>query len=115
MSYSNKRGVLFAVLLGLGACSGGEPPAAPPEPVVETPPARAEVSKEQLEANADNVALVPSPAEMDMALSRAGIDKKLSNQRFVDNADPAIVDAERERRAELEVELSSLRENLAGL
>jgi valyl-tRNA synthetase len=45
----------------------------------------------------------------------AGIDKKLGNQRFVDNADPAIVEAERERRAELVVELESLRENLAGL
>jgi valyl-tRNA synthetase len=45
----------------------------------------------------------------------AGIDKKLANQRFVDNADPAIVDAERERRAELVTELESLRENLAGL
>jgi valyl-tRNA synthetase len=44
-----------------------------------------------------------------------GIDKKLANQRFVDNADPAVVDAERERRAELVVELESLRENLAGL
>ena len=43
------------------------------------------------------------------------IDKKLANQRFVDNADPAIVEAERERRAELVVELESLRENLAGL
>ncbi|MDE0891991.1 MAG: valine--tRNA ligase, partial [Planctomycetota bacterium] len=37
----------------------------------------------------------------------AGIDKKLGNQRFVDNADPAIVEAERERRAELVVELES--------
>ena len=45
----------------------------------------------------------------------AGIDKKLANQRFVDNADPAIVEAERERRAELVSELESLRENLAGL
>ena len=45
----------------------------------------------------------------------AGIDKKLANQRFVDNADPAVVEAERERRAELVVELESLRENLAGL
>ena len=43
------------------------------------------------------------------------IDKKLGNQRFVDNADPAIVEAERERRAELVVELESLQENLAGL
>ena len=45
----------------------------------------------------------------------AAVDKKLSNPRFVENADPDIVDGERERRSELEVELSSLRENLAGL
>jgi valyl-tRNA synthetase len=43
------------------------------------------------------------------------VDKKLGNERFVENADPAIVEAERERRGELEVELASLRENLAGL
>jgi valyl-tRNA synthetase len=43
------------------------------------------------------------------------IDKKLGNPRFVENADAAIVEAERERRSELEVELSSLRENLSGL
>ncbi|MCH2105659.1 MAG: valine--tRNA ligase [Planctomycetes bacterium] len=45
----------------------------------------------------------------------AGIDKKLGNARFVENADPAIVDAERERRSELEIELTSLHENLSGL
>ena len=45
----------------------------------------------------------------------AGVDKKPANPRFVENADPAIVDAERERRSELEVELTSLRENLSGL
>ena len=43
------------------------------------------------------------------------VDKKLGNSRFVENADPAIVEAERERRSELEVELTSLRENLSGL
>ena len=43
------------------------------------------------------------------------VDKKLGNSRFVENADPAIVEAERERRVELEVELTSLRENLSGL
>ena len=45
----------------------------------------------------------------------AGVDKKLANPHFVENADPAIVEGERERRSELEVELTSLRENLAGL
>jgi len=43
------------------------------------------------------------------------IDKKLGNSRFVENADPVIVEGERERRSEIEVELISLRENLAGL
>lgn len=39
---------------------------------------------------------------------------KLSNERFVQNADPDVVDAERERMGELELELKMLRENLAG-
>ena len=43
------------------------------------------------------------------------VDKKLGNPRFVENADAKIVEGERERRAELELELASLRENLAGL
>ncbi len=44
-----------------------------------------------------------------------GIDKKLANQAFVANADPEIVEGERTRRAELELELSMLAQNLAGL
>ena len=44
----------------------------------------------------------------------AQCDAKLGNERFVQNADPDVVAAERERRAELDVELTMLRENLAG-
>ncbi|MCA8980511.1 MAG: valine--tRNA ligase [Planctomycetes bacterium] len=39
---------------------------------------------------------------------------KLSNDRFVQNADPDVVEAERTRMSELELELTMLRENLAG-
>lgn len=37
------------------------------------------------------------------------VSKKLGNERFVQNADPEVVSAERERFAELEVQLGSLR------
>jgi valyl-tRNA synthetase len=43
------------------------------------------------------------------------IDTKLSNQAFVDRADPEVVAAERARKAELEGELQLLRRNLEGL
>ncbi len=44
-----------------------------------------------------------------------GIVKKLDNPRFVENADPELVEADRARRAELELELSMLQQNLEGL
>ncbi|MCB9915828.1 MAG: valine--tRNA ligase [Planctomycetes bacterium] len=44
-----------------------------------------------------------------------GLLKKLENPRFVESADPALVQADRERRTELELELSMLQENLAGM
>lgn len=44
-----------------------------------------------------------------------GIDKKLSNERFLQNADAALVEKERARREELAVELQLLESNLAGL
>jgi len=51
--------------------------------------------------------------KMEKAL--AGIDKKLSNPRFVANADPELVAADRERRVELENEMAMLRQNLDGV
>ncbi|HIG11208.1 MAG: valine--tRNA ligase [bacterium] len=44
----------------------------------------------------------------------SGIQKKLGNPRFVDNADPELVAADRARQAELELELAMLEENLTG-
>ena len=46
---------------------------------------------------------------------KEGTAKKLSNQAFVERADPEIVEAERERLNELGVELELLERNLAGL
>ena len=37
------------------------------------------------------------------------IDKKLGNEKFVANADPEVVAADRERKAELDVQLASLK------
>ena len=43
-----------------------------------------------------------------------GAKKKLANEKFVSRADPAVVEQERERQGELEVELALLERNLAG-
>src|SRR5690606_29376644 len=43
------------------------------------------------------------------------IDKKLANEGFLANADRELVQAERDRRVELELELTMLEQNLAGL
>ena len=43
-----------------------------------------------------------------------GATKKLENKNFVERADPAVVEAERERLDELKIELELLERNLAG-
>ena len=43
------------------------------------------------------------------------IDRKLANAAFVEKADPAIVAAERSRRAELQLENDLIARNLAGM
>lgn len=80
------RSLLLSSLLLLAACSGGEskPTDAPgegKEPPVEAPK---EVKKPDaiaiadLQASASNITLVPSPAEMQRALDKAGIQQGLS-------------------------------------
>ncbi|MFZ5482435.1 MAG: hypothetical protein ACOZNI_37075 [Myxococcota bacterium] len=71
------------LVLVLSACSGeGEKPAEPPKtgepPVTEAaaPPAKLQVA--ELQAAAQNITLVPSPAEMQKALDKAGIAQGLS-------------------------------------
>jgi len=44
-----------------------------------------------------------------------GIENKLANNRFVQNADPEVVESERERRVELKREAKTLTENLQAL
>ncbi|MGN7954548.1 valine--tRNA ligase [Agrobacterium tumefaciens] len=56
---------------------------------------------------AEQTRLEKAIGKVDAEMER--IDKKLSNEKFVANADPEVVAAERERKAELEVQLSSLR------
>ncbi|WP_320201732.1 valine--tRNA ligase [Agrobacterium sp. rho-13.3] len=53
-------------------------------------------------------------ARLEKAIGKADaemerIDKKLSNEKFVSNADPDVVAADRERKAELEVQIKSLK------
>ncbi|CVI62056.1 MULTISPECIES: valine--tRNA ligase [Agrobacterium] len=56
---------------------------------------------------AEQARLEKAIGKVDAEMER--IDKKLSNEKFVANADPEVVAAERERKAELEVQLTSLR------
>ena len=44
-----------------------------------------------------------------------GIDKKLANERFVQNAPAAVVDMERKKKADAEQKIASIRESLANL
>ncbi len=43
-----------------------------------------------------------------------GIDAKLANKNFLERADPEVVDEERARKSELEIELELLERNIAG-
>jgi len=52
-------------------------------------------------------------AKLDQGLTQ--IDGKLSNRGFLENAAPDVVDAERQRREEMALELDLLRRNLNGL
>lgn len=56
---------------------------------------------------AEQTRLEKAIGKVDAEMER--IDKKLSNEKFVANADPEVVASERERKAELEVQLASLR------
>ncbi len=56
---------------------------------------------------AEQARLEKAIGKVDAEIER--IDKKLSNEKFVANADPDVVAAERERKAELDVQLTSLR------
>lgn len=84
MSLSWKRALGFTVALGLGgltACTGGTEPETPETPEVpEAPPQPPELNKDDLSKAATNKALVPSPAEMQKALDRAGIQAQLADK-----------------------------------
>lgn len=74
----------LALLLAVG-CSGGEEEAKKPEatrpteaPTTEPPPPPPTLALQELTAQAENIALVPSPAEMQRALEKAGIAQGLS-------------------------------------
>ena len=67
--------VLVVGLFHLTGCDGGEAPVEPPKPEMAAPPT---IDLPTLQATAENVALVPSPAEMQRALERNGIAGGLS-------------------------------------
>ncbi len=73
----------IALLAVLGCDAGTETTTAPPAPVAEpaeeAPPPRAEIKPDELASAAENRALVPSPAEMQKALERAGIQANLAD------------------------------------
>ncbi len=71
---------LMAALV-MVACSGSEPEAPPANaPAADKTPTAAPAMPDlsELRAQAENIALVPSPAEMQKALSSAGIEAQLS-------------------------------------
>ncbi len=74
--------VTSLVFLSLVGCSGEAPVETPTAPVVTPAPAAPEappnIAIADLEADAQNVTLVPSPAEMQSAMEKAGIANGLS-------------------------------------
>lgn len=75
--------VASVAFLALAGCSGEPPKSTPAEkpaevPVAEAAPAPAAVGIADLQTAAENVALVPSPAEMQKAMEKAGIADGLS-------------------------------------
>ena len=72
--------VLSAILAS--ACNGGTPPTPPPTAPPEPPPAPAappSLDLATLQAQAENVALTPSPAEMQATLAKAQIAQPLAD------------------------------------
>ncbi len=72
---------MLLTALVIGACSGTEPaePAEPPKQAAPDPhKGPTTPALDELRAQAQNIALVPSPAEMQKALSSAGIEARLS-------------------------------------
>jgi hypothetical protein len=85
--------LLSAVLVGASACGGApETPAPAPEPTPEPAPAPAPgLDLATLQAQAQNIALTPSPAEMQAALTKAQITQSLAElvkQREIDMDTP---------------------------
>lgn len=65
----------LTLALSLTGCSGSTPTS---EPAADAAPELPELSKDDLQASAENTALVPSPMETQRALKAAGIETKLS-------------------------------------
>ena len=77
------KGASLALVLTLTACTGAEEAPPPdnvqtpePAPVQNTPPPQLDLA--ELKAAADEIALVPSPGEMQRALDQAGIQAQLA-------------------------------------
>ena len=70
-----------------------------------------------LDADADLAKLCDALATRRSKLEKgvAQLDGKLGNAQFVERADPEVVEAERQRRAEMVLELELVSRNLAGL
>jgi valyl-tRNA synthetase len=45
----------------------------------------------------------------------ASVEKKLNNERFVQNANPAIIESEKKKKADAEAKIKAIEESLAGL